>query len=223
MGDKRIALGAVLASFYIDAMELDESPMIDGITPEEPRDMLFVIRQHLPIFDIRGLVQVHGRSIPELNGLLAHHLAYNELMCDELCNHHTRMLFRNMMFETSSTLTRTMPLMRREVHRIIFRLIEEQKTGEVFGHLNCLKFDMPYRTPNFVSSCWDRIWPIVHHNPHNPQYHELWSFIYKHEQFHCQLEMQFQVNEKKAIKAGDQNFSHIIRNRSLQREEGISE
>ena len=110
--------------------------------------------------------------------------------------------------------------MRREVHRIIFRLIEEQKKGEEFGHLNCLKFDMPYCKKSFVLSCWDRIRPIFHNNP---QYHELWSFIYKHEQFHCQLEMQFQVNEKKAIKAGDQNFSHIIRNRSLQREEGISE
>jgi len=91
---------------------MDAPPVVDAPTPDIPVPNMDI--------DICGIVQVPGRSIVELNGILVDHLHYNELMIEELCNHPTRMLFRNMMHETSFVLTRNMLLLQREFDRVIF-------------------------------------------------------------------------------------------------------
>ena len=204
----RVALGAIFASLYQDANTMDAPPVVDAPTPDIPVPNMDI--------DIRGIVQVPGRSIVELNGILVDHLRYNELMIEELCNHPTRMLFRNMMHETSFALTRNMPLLRREFDRVIFRLIEEQENEEPFGHENVWMIDMPYRKKTFVQNIWTAIGSVY---IADTEHREYWRHVYNQEQIHAQLELEFQTHERAAgIGADATGFPDIINNRRVQRE-----
>jgi len=220
--DKRISIGNLLASFYIDANTLDEGPMIDCTRPEQP--YLFDIELQVLHENLDnnidwhrggGRVEVEGKSIEQLNWFLSREiLHYNGILCEELCNRQTRMLFRNMMFETSFEVKQNMPLMRREVHRILFRLYDEgdETTGK-FGWEESNVIDMPYRSKAFVRKSWNIISQYVQKCP---QFSQLWGFIYQQEYIHSELEVQLKENERLAAEA-KQDFPEVVNGHMRQR------
>ena len=219
---KRNLIGNILASFYIDANTLDEGPMIDGTRPEQPElfdSMLKVLHDNLDENidwpQGGGRVEVEGKSIDRLNWLLSKkELHYNGILCEELCNRQTRMLFRNMMFETSFELEGIMPLMRREVHRILFRLYDEgdETTGKI-GWEESHVIDMPYRSKTFVQKSWNLISEYVQRCP---LFCHIWGFIYEQEYIHSELEVQLKENERLAAEAR-QDFTEVVHGRWRQR------
>jgi len=60
-----------------------------------------------------GTVRVPGRNLNELNSFLGqlHNFGYNKITITELCNHPTRMLFKNLLEEDKLILRHGLPVL----------------------------------------------------------------------------------------------------------------